>query len=108
MPSPFVAPGYLIPVTSLTIRSSAPAIARPDGSCTRPLIVALGDCPAAALMRNTIKNNRGRGKRNLIRAAPGSHGFIRTHPVYGSPLVFVSINFFGLKVLGSVVGFPNT
>src|SRR6266404_1562796 len=98
MPSPFVAPGYLIPVTSLTIRSSAPAIARPDGSCTRPLIVALGDCPAAALMRNTIKNNRGRGKRNLIRAAP----------VYGSPLVFVSINFFGLKVLGSVVGFPNT
>jgi hypothetical protein len=43
-------------------------------------------------VRRTNNRNRGRGKR-LTRAAPGSHGFIQIHPVYGSPLVFVSIFF---------------
>src|ERR1700674_2271225 len=98
MPSPFVAPGYLTLVTSFTIKTSAPAIARPEGSKIRPLIVPLGDCATAAPVRRTrTKRGRGRGSR-LTGAAPGSHGFIQIHPVYGSPHLFVSI-FFLLALL---------
>jgi hypothetical protein len=38
----------------------------------------------------TPKRKRERGK-CLTRAAPGSRGFKLIHPVYGSPLSFVSI-----------------
>src|SRR5258706_1291591 len=93
IPSPFVAPGYLTPVASLAIRTCAAGIARPEGSRIRPLIVPLGDCPTAALMRNAITRNGRKGKRNLIRAAPGSHGFAMAHTGYGRPIVFVSIFF---------------
>src|SRR5712692_888049 len=84
-----------MPVASFTIRISAPGIERPDGSSTRPLIVPLGDCPIAALVRTRINKRSGRGKR-LTRAATGSHGFIQIHPVYGCPVVFVSIFFWNV------------
>src|SRR5580704_11629535 len=45
MPSSFVLPVYCTPVASFAIRISAPAIAPPVGSSTRPLMVPFGDCP---------------------------------------------------------------
>src|ERR1700692_4079040 len=99
MPSPFVVPAYLTPVASFAIKMSAPAIARPDGSSTMPLKVPLGDCPTAALVRRMIKRNRGRRKR-LTRALLGRKEFNEIHPVYGRPLLFVSIFFLGMVQAG--------
>src|SRR6478736_4318181 len=89
MPSRLVTPVYLTPVASLTINTSAPTMARSAESRTRPLMVPLGDCASAALTSRTIKIKSGRGQRST-RDAPGMHGFIQIHPVYGSPLAFVS------------------
>src|SRR6476660_9228613 len=89
MPSRLVTPVYLTPVASLTINTSAPTMARSAESRTRPLMVPLGDCASAALTSRTIKMKSGRGQRST-RDAPGMHGFIQIHPVYGSPLAFVS------------------
>src|ERR1700677_1772401 len=45
MPSSFVLPTYCTPVASFTMRTSAPAIAPPVGSSTKPLMMPFGDCP---------------------------------------------------------------
>src|SRR5581483_6042297 len=108
MPSSLVVPEYFTPVASFTIMMSALAIARPEGSSTSPLIVPFGDCPIAAVVRRTSNNRGWRGKRNLTRAAPGSHGFILIHPVYGSPFVFVPSGFRTTAGEKPVVGFPAT
>src|ERR1700730_18068506 len=108
MPSPWVTPEYRTPVASFTIWISAPAMARPEGSSTKPLIVPKGDCAIAAVARNTIQNRNWKGRGRLTRAAPGVNGFITIHPVYGSPLVFVSIFVRPAVAEQPVVGFPNT
>jgi hypothetical protein len=58
----------------------------------RPLMVPFGDCANGTAVRRRSTNN-GRRKANLTRVAPDVVGFIQIHPVYGSPLVFVSIIF---------------
>src|SRR5208283_4568435 len=65
MPSPFVLPEYLTPVTSFITRMSAPTITPFEGSATRPLMVPLGDCAARGRASNTTQAERKamRGKR---------------------------------------------
>src|ERR1035441_7947023 len=65
MPSSFVLPEYVMPVSSFIIRMSAPTITPFEGSTTRPLMVPFVDCAARGMASDTVQTTRKamRGKR---------------------------------------------
>src|ERR1035441_8093047 len=65
MPSSFVLPEYVMPVSSFIIRMSAPTITPFEGSTTRPLMVPFVDCAARGRASDTVQATRKamRGKR---------------------------------------------
>src|SRR5271157_5754580 len=70
MPSSFVLPEYLTPVTSFITRMSAPTITPFEGSTTRPLMLPFGDCAARGRASDTAqairKAMRGKHTRTVI------------------------------------------